>query len=312
MKNDPIKGKGRTVFYAIVQFFGKYYIIVSLAIAIAMLFVKDANKYGVKFECLSTAIISIIVSPLTSLLQQYVTSKNKPDEYKPKIKFLLELYNVTNGGKFLFNIIGIYILFTSIILPLIHYYKSKREKAKYFQQPMSSLQYFYKVLNTPALVNELREIAIKEFSVENVLFWDNYQILQKMVYRYQMECDKAKEMNDDKFITNFDIENTLQELIGFSQLPDNMENYSYDPFMAIPKEIIPYYVSFYYTFIHFDGPCAVNLSGSTMAKIKNEMNSYPTVGIFDIAKNEVVEMMYTSIFPILLKSNIKHFELTLC
>jgi hypothetical protein len=38
------------------------------------------------------------------------------------------------------------------------------------------------------------------------------------------------------------------------------------------------------------------------------MCTYPTVSMFDEAKNEVVEMMYNSIFPILLKKNRKELH----
>jgi len=38
----------------------------------------------------------------------------------------------------------------------------------------------------------------------------------------------------------------------------------------------------------------------------NELCTYPTVGIYDGAANEVIEMMYISLYPILLKQNKKH------
>jgi len=45
--------------------------------------------------------------------------------------------------------------------------------------------------------------------------------------------------------------------------------------------------------------------------IFNEICTYPTVGIYDTAKNEVVEMMYSSIYPILLRKNQKQITTTL-
>jgi len=110
---------------------------------------------------------------------------------------------------------------------------------------MSSIQYFYKVLNSTALVAELREIAIKEFSVENVLFWENYQILQKMIYHYQLEYNKAKELGDERILSQYDFESYYQQqLQSFSS--SSMDGYSYDPLMEVPKEILPYYISFYH------------------------------------------------------------------
>jgi len=180
---------------------------------------------------------------------------------------------------------------------------------------MSSIQYFYKILNNPSLVEELRDIAVKEFSVENVLFWENYQILQKMVYQYQTEYARAKELGDEKMIdqilSQYDFEGYYKEQIrNYAYLKMNV--FTYDPNMRVPKEILQYYTSFYSMFIDFNGLAVVNISGNTVKKIYNEMATYPTVGIFDEAKNEIVENMYRSIYPILLKNNRKYIEDTIC
>jgi len=76
-----------------------------------------------------------------------------------------------------------------------------------------------------------------------------------MVFRYQQEYKKAKELCDENIITQYDFENYY-----FQQLHNNfstkynessnsenfMENYNYDPNMLIPKEILPYFISFYH------------------------------------------------------------------
>jgi len=167
------------------------------------------------------------------------------------------------------------------------------------------MQYFYKVLNSPPLVEELKSIAIKEFSVENVLFWENYQVLQKMVYRYQIELKKAERIGNPMLISQYDFDNYYhQQIQSFSV--SSMDDYSYDPYFPVPREILPYYQIFYDTFIDSLSPSAVNITGATIKRINNEINTYPTVGIFDFAKNEIVEMMYSSIYPILLRNNRKH------
>lgn len=56
-------------------------------------------------------------------------------------------------------------------------------------------------------------------------------------------------------------------------------------------------------FIDYNGPSVVNLPEKTVKGIVNEMCSYPTVGIYDQAAREVIEMMYTSLYPILLNQN---------
>jgi len=90
-----------------------------------------------------------------------------------------------------------------------------------------------------------------------------------------------------------------------------MDDYSYDPNMLVPKEIMKYYMYFYHMFIDFNGPAAINLPSVIIQQILNEICSYPTVGMYDTAKNEVVELMYSSIYPILLRDNKKHIANTI-
>ncbi|ORX43440.1 hypothetical protein BCR36DRAFT_361191 [Piromyces finnis] len=234
------------------------------------------------------------------ILQININSKSSGQR-----RMLLDFYEVTKGGKLLFTIVAIYILFTSITLPLIKYYLAKRNKVRNSDDITKSKDYFKKVLNTPSLVFILRNIAIKEFSVENVLFWENYQILQNMNYRFYNESKKVKETDDDGYIrlTNdydYDYDGYYQQQIQ-SIAVDPMNNYSYVPDTPVPKEILPYYQNFFKTFIHRNGKAAVNIPDSIAKVIQGEM-TFPTIGIFDSAKEEVIEMMYNSIYPIFLQN----------
>ncbi|KAG4083980.1 hypothetical protein H8356DRAFT_967078 [Neocallimastix lanati (nom. inval.)] len=297
--------KGEKV-YIVVIIFGFFFMTFNFIFAILLINVKDVNKYGVKFECLSVSIMTLAFNIINIILQKNATIKSTYFDINENIRRgFLDIYEKTKGGKMFFSFNLMYMFFTSIILPVIHYYRNKLSKNIYFQDPMNSLQYFYKLLNTPSLVSELREIAIKEFSVENVLFWENYQILQKMVNKYYIEYNKAKEFRDERIVTQYDFENYyFQQLQGNNNNSDgSMDNYSYDPNMPIPDEILPYFTSFYYMFIDYNSPDVVNISGTSERQIYNEICFNPTIGVYDSAKNEVVEMMYNSIYPIFLKNN---------
>jgi len=128
-----------------------------------------------------------------------------------------------------------------------------------------------------------------------------------MVYRYQVELKKAERYGDPLLVSQYDFESYYQQQIQAFSV-SSMDEYSYDPNMPVPKEILSYYVSFYQTFIHSLGPASVNISGTTIKRIYNDFCSYPTVGIYDNAKNEVVEMMYSSLFPIFLRRNRKNIN----
>jgi len=304
-----LKNNRDSYFYEVVQICGRIYAVLGIITTICFFFVKDANKYGIKFECISTSLIITIFGPLNGILQNYATTSNGNELNKSHKRFFLDLFDITKGGKIFFTIVAVYILSTSIVLPLVHCYRSLKEKDKYIQEIINTIQYFYKVLSTPGLLNELRDIAIKEFSVENVLFWENYLVLQKMIHRYKIEYNKAKEMGDEKIISQYDFEYYYRQQLGSINTTSSIEGSSYDPSMTIPKQLLPYYTSFYYTFVDYEGPAATNLSGDTIRLIQDEFNSScPTIGIFDTAKNEVVEMMFSSIYPILLRNNKRHFD----
>ncbi|ORY22603.1 hypothetical protein LY90DRAFT_675834 [Neocallimastix californiae] len=303
-----LKNNKGTELFEIIKIYGIIYNIICVINTIALFYIKDANKYGAKFECLSVTILLFLANIANSFIQVKSSVKD-PNSSKP-LKIYLKIFEKTKGGRMIFAVIIIYMFFMSITVPVIQYYMAKKVKNEYFQDPMSSIQYFYKVLNTPSLVNELRDIAIKEFCVENVLFWENYQILQTMAYRYQIELKKAQEQGDARILTQYDFEGYYQKQVQSFSV-SSMDDYSYDPNTPVPKEILPYYTSFYYMFIDFNGPAVVNLMGSTIRTIFRQLSTCPTIGIYDFAKNEVVELMYSSIYPILLRNNKKHMAHTL-
>jgi len=308
---EKLKGEKLSKLFVVAQVYG---IITAVLLLIMFFFicrVKDTSKYGVKFECISTILLIVITTTFNYVLNVQI---NKAKEYHSKhdasnypIRLLIIIYNYTKGGKVLFCIISFYMIICSITLPCIKCWKSKLEKNKYFQEPTSSIQYFYKVLNSPPLIEELKSIAIKEFSVENILFWENYQVLQKMVYRYQIEYKRAERIGNPRLVSQYDFEGYYQQQLQAYSV-SSMDDYSYDPNMQVPREIMPYYINFYHTFIDSLSPASVNISGVSIKHIYNELCTYPTIGMFDNAKNEVVETMFTSIFPILLRQNRKHIR----
>jgi len=85
-----------------------------------------------------------------------------------------------------------------------------------------------------------------------------------MISRYQIEYNKAKEMGDEKIISQYDFENFFQQqqqhpsLSTVSGSETGNENGTYslveesslDPRTPVPKEILPYYNSFYFMYVH--------------------------------------------------------------
>jgi len=247
-------------------------------------FNKDSeNSYGnMKFMFTIPQIIERIMSP----------------EKKNVNQLLVYFYEITKGGILLYVLIGIYVHTASVVIPWIKCISANRLNKKYENEPTNTMEYFYNILNSPTLVEELKVIALQEFSVENVLFWENYCILQKIVSRVKHKQESAGESS-----SNSHQKLSIQDF--YSQNSNSHDSESYDPNYPLLPQLLPYYNSFYHTFIDIEGPAAVNITSDAIRRIYHGFFSYPTVGIFDEAKDEVVEAMYFSIFPILLQQNRK-------
>ncbi|ORY45746.1 hypothetical protein BCR33DRAFT_716372 [Rhizoclosmatium globosum] len=68
--------------------------------------------------------------------------------------------------------------------------------------------------------------------------------------------------------------------------------------LEVPPELVPKYVAFYKRFCCEGAPCEVNLSASVKVALKKKMKKGKWfVGDFEMAKEEVVNSMYMSIYP---------------
>ncbi|KAG4103069.1 hypothetical protein H8356DRAFT_982673 [Neocallimastix lanati (nom. inval.)] len=310
------QNKGKNLF-RLVGIFGRFYMLLSIFTFISLFFVKDSNVFGAKFECITTSLLIFIFGVINGVLIATVTTDGDITSNNHRRMFL-DFFEATNGGKILFTIVSSYILFTSITLPVIQYFIAKKTKDRSTKEAsqllrsnynkFNSKEAFKEVLKTPTFVYQLRNIAIKEFSVENVLFWENYKILQNMNHRYFVETKKAEELGNVNLVDLYDFEGYYQEQIQYYNTTVE-DSYSYNSNLSVPAAIIPYYDQFYRTFIKANCPAKVNISYKIVKAIESEIVK-PTVGIFDVAKDEVVDMMYNSIYPIFLKKNKKQLEET--
>jgi len=285
--------------FTIPQIIGMIFIILNCLIAIYFMFsdIKDDQRFGVKFDCFSNALVNFIINILYLIIKSNEERIMSPEK-KNVNQLLVYFYEITKGGILLYVLIGIYVHTASVVIPWIKCISANRLNKKYENEPTNTMEYFYNILNSPTLVEELKVIALQEFSVENVLFWENYCILQKIVSRVKHKQESAGESS-----SNSHQKLSIQDF--YSQNSNSHDSESYDPNYPLLPQLLPYYNSFYHTFIDIEGPAAVNITSDAIRRIYHGFFSYPTVGIFDEAKDEVVEAMYFSIFPILLQQNRK-------
>jgi len=276
-----------------------------IAIIFASTEIKDSKTFGIKFDCFSSAIISIMVGIVYFFFKFQTSSivNNIVGFGQEKQLFTRQqMYLRTKQGIIFFVIIGVYIQLTSVIIPLIQCVFTDHMNKKYENEPINELQYFYKVLKQPELVEELKGIAIQEFCVENILFWENYLLLHTLVKRVTKHHKEVGGNIDSYDLFSLqDIMYSENSTFSLSQQTDE----SYDPSYPLLPQLVPYFNSFYYTFIDIDGPAPVNITSDTIQNINYELNTEPTVGIFDEALAEVIDIMFFSIYPIFLNQNRK-------
>ncbi|ORY22612.1 hypothetical protein LY90DRAFT_515460 [Neocallimastix californiae] len=190
-----------------------------------------AQIFGI-FECLSTIFLIVAITLINLLINQQVSNEVTANHSRIRgplkgmsqaTRVPLENVILSNQDKFS-SITYPFGIFVSIY----DYTKGGR--------PTSSIQYFYKVLNSPPLIEELRILLLKNFQLKIQYDFEGY-------YQQQLQTFSVSSMDD----------------------------YSYDPNMPVPREIMPYYISFYQTFIDSMGPASVNISGATVKHIYSEM-----------------------------------------
>jgi len=120
---------GKELFYP-VRIFSILYTVLCIIMAIFLSYVKDANKYGAKFEMLSTSIILFICGGINAALQKYATGGEFEYNGNNHRKIFLNLFEITKGGKILFTFVAIYMLSVSITLPVIQHFKAKKSNDK--------------------------------------------------------------------------------------------------------------------------------------------------------------------------------------
>jgi len=116
---------GKELFYP-VRIFSILYTVLSIIMAVFLSFVKDANKYGAKFEMLSTSIILFICGGFNAVLQKFATGGEFEYNGEFHRKIFLNLFEITKGGKILFTFVAIYMLSVSITLPVVQYFRAKK------------------------------------------------------------------------------------------------------------------------------------------------------------------------------------------
>jgi len=285
------------------------FIIVCLCITIIFTFtkIKDNKRFGIKFDCFSTALISIFVGIIYFIFkynnEKYLVA---PEEVRSKLglKEMLtshKMYLRTKQGIILFVFVGLYIQLSSVIIPLIQCIYSEYMNKKYENEPLNEIEHFQKILRSPDMVEELKAVAVQEFCVENVLFWENYCLLHSL---FEEIVKRENELGEGEDSANqLLLQNIINDSYTFSSSLQDSRSYTSD--RPVSPQLLPYFNTFYYTFIDMDGPSPVNISSEVLSKINYEINTYPTAGIFDEAKDEVVELMFFTIFPIFLQDHRK-------
>jgi len=87
-------------------------------------------------------------------MQSFYSQLNKSHEFP--LRGYIDIFEKTKGGKMLFTIVSVYMLFTSITLPVINYYHAKRIRNGYFDD----VNFVYFILKKKKKKKKLKIIYI--------------------------------------------------------------------------------------------------------------------------------------------------------
>eukprot|EP00833_Pecoramyces_ruminatium_P001714 jgi/Orpsp1_1/1175746/evm.model.c7180000055058.1 len=143
--------------------------------------VHEFHRITTEKEYIVTMILWIILFSLYAIVS-----------FVPKYKNNEKIQYYTNEGVYFFvlqELLGFIIIMNVPFIEMMY----DKKKFEDFNEEMS-IEYFYKLINDPTVVEELKEVAISEFSVENVLFWESYRELMKLT-KYKKETAFKKIIN---------------------------------------------------------------------------------------------------------------------
>jgi len=141
---------------------------ISIYFMYALRKVKDNETFGIKFELYCSFIVGFIVFIVSLMI------------YIPEID-VPWLVEYTHSGSYLYIIQTTVGHFISGTIPLILcYYEEKKFKK---QSKILSSAEFSKLLYQKTVIDDLKVIAINDFCVENILFWETYIKIKELTYQ---------------------------------------------------------------------------------------------------------------------------------
>jgi len=145
--------------------------------------VKDNETFGIKFEVFVTFATNFFVM-ISIIIINFFNNDT--------------LFEITHSGSYLYIFQTISCHFISTTVPL---FLSIREEKKFKKQSqiLSSAE-FSKLLYQKPVIEDLKVIAINDFCVENILFWETYIKIKELTY----QCLTKTGMFDER-------KNTLKE-----------------------------------------------------------------------------------------------------
>jgi len=152
--------------FAPINAFMIIYILICIYFIYSLRNIKDNEIFGIKFEVICSFITSLIVMIITIIMN--VTNN----------RFLME---ITHSGSYLYIIQTFICHFASVTIPVIASFVEENKFKK--QSKVLSLTEFSKLLYKKSVINDLKIIAVNDFCVENILFWETYIKLKELTYQ---------------------------------------------------------------------------------------------------------------------------------
>ncbi|KAJ3047685.1 hypothetical protein HK097_011299 [Rhizophlyctis rosea] len=189
---------------------------------------------------------------------------------------------------------------SSVIMPIVQSFRDDRDRDQNVNLDRSS---FDRVLRTPSLLEEFKQLAIADFCVESVLFLESYNALLHLLPPLMRPTTLTYVTLHPNSTTNTITPLPLSRSTSGTSTPFHPTTTSQIPIslspptQSVPPSMIPFYLQFYSTFIQQGSPLEVNIPDKCRRKVGYmiEKGCFE-VGMFGECEGEVRENLFRNTF----------------
>ncbi|KAJ3077852.1 hypothetical protein HK102_004921 [Quaeritorhiza haematococci] len=259
------------------------------------LLIKNRNindAYGFRKELLASTILNIVTYALQGAANALIGTK-----------FFILLSDISYGIIFFINAVVNFIICVVPVIEALRVVKASAQKG-------ATIENFLQTLRDPRTLQEFKEYTMQDWTVENVLFYEDMRDLRQRYPQFlkvRVETSLLKSTNSASqsfFTRTFEEDPTATSTAMRSPVPDSPMPAKERQKLALLRNELK---AIYMTYIQEGAELEVNINDGIRRRIATVVAAasdapLTDTSMFDEAQKEVLKMMYENSFPRFIRS----------